>query len=158
MIVSWRNNFFLIIFLLLILFNVINCSLCIIDTGKYSYIKRIKNGNYIILSSTKIIFADSTLSSEIKVKNFDNEIYSSEEEIGSTSVAQFNLEDNGYILAILNNKLFIFSSDGDYLSETEISFINPRYLCPIIPISHSGNNYYFTLIYPKSENSDQFKK
>ena len=160
MILSWRINNFLPIFLLLIFFNNIHYSLCIIETGKYSYIKRIKNGNYIILSSTKIIFADSTLTSVIKVKNFDNEIYSSDEEIGSTSVAQFNLEDNGYIIAILNNKLFIFSYDGDYLSETEISFIYPKYSCPIIPISHSGNNYYFTLIYPNCENRAEimFKK
>ena len=40
-----------------------------IITGKYPYIKRINNGNYVIVSKTNITFADSTLSTVINSIN-----------------------------------------------------------------------------------------
>ena len=52
------NKKYIFIILLLKLLNY--CSL-VVQTGKYPYLKRLNNGNYIIISSTSIIFADNSL-------------------------------------------------------------------------------------------------
>ena len=108
----FSDNFLILLFFI----NLINNSFQVIETGASLYIKRLYNGNYIILSSTKIIFADSTLSTVIKEKAFGYEIFSLsslQDEVGSTTAVQFNLEDGGYIIAILKKKIFIFTIDGN---------------------------------------------
>ena len=127
-------------------------SLSSIETGNYPYLKRLNNGNYIILSSTKIIFADSTLTTSINEYNFGRDIYNSNEgNIGSTTVTQFNSTNDGYIIAVLNQELFIFSSNGAYMKNISIPFIFAKYTISVIPNHHSGNDYYFTLIYATTE-------
>ena len=103
----FSDNFLILLFFL----NLINYSFQVIETGAVPYIKRLYNGNYIILSSTKIIFADSTLSTIIKEKAFGYEIFSLsnlQNEVGSTTAVQFNLEDGGYIIAILKKNIYFY--------------------------------------------------
>ena len=146
------NNYDLIqfIFLSILFLNSFYYSISSIATGQYPYIKRLNNGNYMILSATKIIYADASLETELKTITFSKNIYGGPDDIGSTTIAQFKAEDNGYIIAILNKKIFIFSSKsskGDYLSETIDENIYAKYPCSVIPLSHSGNFYFFCLIY-----------
>ena len=108
----FSDNFLILLFFL----NLINYSFQVIETGAVPYIKRLYNGNYIILSSTKIIFADSTLSTIIKEKAFGYEIFSLsnlQNEVGSTTAVQFNLEDGGYIIALLKKKYIFLQMMGN---------------------------------------------
>ena len=132
-------------FLLFIISNILNNSFSVIDTGQYPYISRLKNGNYIILSSYKIIFADPTLTTELNVKYFTSLFYSLDYS-NSLAVAQYKIIDNGYIIALVYNKIFIFSSDGEFYSELEDSNIDSKTTCSIIPKNHIDNNYYFVII------------
>ena len=140
-------NSFQFIFLFILFLNLLYFSISSITTGEYPYIKRLNNRNYMILSATKIIYADASLETELKTITFSENIYGGPDDIGSTTIAQFKAEDNGYIIAILNKKIFIFSSKGDYLSETIDENIYAKYPCSVIPLSHSGNYYFFCLIY-----------
>ena len=141
--------------ILILLFILLNCFipiLSLIQTGKYPYIKRLNNGNYIILSSTNITFVDDSFTQIISTLNFDSDIFSTTENIQSTIVTQFKPEDNGYILAILYQTLYIFSPDGEYIKDIDLSlYINGKYSCSLIPNSHSVNNYFLTFIYALSD-------
>ena len=62
-----------------------------ISTGKYPYIKKLLNGNYILLSHSNIFFADETLQSQfniIPLNNIYGEDSNSIKNIASTTVSQ----------------------------------------------------------------------
>ena len=144
------------IYIIIIFFNFIYFSLNSISIGKYPYIKRLINGNYIILSNTKIAFTDSTLQTEINSIALDNIYGDKTDNIGSTTVSQFKENDGGYIIAILNQTLFIFSKTGIHQANTTISFINPINTCSVIPKNQLENNfYYFTIIYTYCESTGE---
>ena len=136
-----KNVSILYIFLLLIFFNCFYISINVIYTGEYPYIKRLLNGNYIVLSDTNITFTDGTLETQLNFYNFDNHIYgddNKETKVGSTIVSQFKFEDNEYIIAILNQQLFIFSSNGIYQNNINVSFINAKFLVLLYLIAMQG--------------------
>ena len=119
-------------------------------TGKYPYVKRLNNGNYIIVSSTNITFTDPTLKKALKNFNFQSEQYENIDHI-TTVVTQFPAEDNGLILVIVLDILYIFSSTGNYLNsiKTTIEYTNtPSF---IITNGHLNNIYNFTLIHSTGE-------
>ena len=60
------------IYMIIILLNLIYFSLNTISVGQYPYIKRLINGNYIVISDTKIVFADPTFQTEINSITLDN--------------------------------------------------------------------------------------
>ena len=128
-----------------------------ISTGKYPYIKKLLNGNYILLSHTNISFADETLQSQfniIPLNNIYGEDSNSIKNIASTTVSQFKEIYEGYIIAILNQELFIFSSSGIHQVNITIPFIDPTNTCSVIPNKNSGNNYYFTIIYAQCSDGE----
>ena len=146
-----KQSFLIILFIFLKRFN-ISCS--IIQTGKYPYVKRLNNGNYIILSGNNITFVDDSFTQIINTLNFDSNIFSATEDIESSIVSQFKAKDNGYVIAVLFTTLYIFSSNGEYIKDISLSsYINGKYSCSVVPNSHSGNNYVLTFIYALSDSS-----
>ncbi len=122
-------------------------------TGNYPYIKRLNNGNYISISSTKILFLDGNLDGEIYSYNFENCIYQKDSSLNedmstSTIVEQFSSKDKGLIVAIIENKIYIFYNDGRLISSQATDFIKENHFHSIIPINHIENDYYFWIIYP----------
>ena len=130
----------------LFLLNISFISTSDILTGKYPIIKRLNNGNYVIASITNITFADSTLSTVITTKSIVSEI-TQQDDIVSSNVVQFPAEHNGYVLVIIYKTLYIFSSDGEYLSEENTSIEKPKFPSFIIPNGSSSNNYIFVIIF-----------
>ena len=137
-------------FLLLILLTIFHFAINAISIGEFPYVKRLLNGNYIILSSGKICFADNTLQVEYKSYDIDTDGYQ-EDNITSSSVSQFKESDDGYIIAILFQTIFIFSPSGNHKCNTTKTFIIPKFATPIIPYKKSANNHYFTIIYGHRE-------
>ena len=83
--------------------------------GNNPYVKRLRSGDYIIISSTNITFFDENFSTVINSINFDNPIFSNTSNendidyvnIMSTTVEQFPKEDDSYIVVLVNKK-YIF--------------------------------------------------
>ena len=123
-----------------------------LSTGLYPYSKRLNNGYFILVSDTDITFTDSTLT-EVKNKK-DISVTLDEDNIGSTTVSQFPNEDSGYVLVILLQTLYIFSSNGNYLAQTGTSISNPKFTSFIMTKGHSNNEFYFTLIFGDCPNGD----
>lgn len=126
--------------------NFLYFSSSVIITGKYPIIKRLNNGNYVIASITNITFEDSTLSTIIKTRDIVFNI-TQQDEIGSSTVAQFPAEHNGYVLVIIYKTLYFFSSTGEYISEKLTSIEKQKFPSFIIPNGSSGNDYKFAVIY-----------
>ena len=146
--------FEIIIVILLIMINYTSS----IITGKYPYTKRLNNGNYVIVSSRNISFVDSTFSLVYSSKDFDSDMYTTDDELGSTTVSQFSANYNGYVIIILVKKLYIFSSIGEYLNEANTDIESAKFPCYIITHGRSYNNFYFTLIYgTKNDNTNDDK-
>ena len=140
---KFKYNFFLRIILLLIFID--NSSSSVI-TGKYPFTKRLNNGNYVIVSSRNITFVDPAFSIAYNSLNFESEILSNDDWLGSTLVSQFSASHGGYVVVILVKTLYIFSSIGEYLNEVNITLNSPKFFCHIITHANNGNNYYMTLI------------
>ena len=140
---KFKYNFFLRIILLLIFID--NSSSSVI-TGKYPFTKRLNNGNYVIVSSRNITFVDPAFSIAYNSLNFESEILSNDDWLGSTLVSQFSASHGGYVVVILVKTLYIFSSIGEYLNEVNITLNSPKFFCHIITHANNGNNYFMTLI------------
>ena len=141
----------ILIYIIFLIFLIDNPSLSII-TGKYSYTKRLNNGNYVIVSSRNITFVDPTFSIVYNSKNFDSEMYDSIDKLGSTTISQFSANHKGFVIVVLVTNIYVFSSNGEYLNETNINFNDPRYPCFIITHGYLEDNFFFTLIYANNNN------
>ena len=153
-----KSTFLVGLFFLLYFFGE---SFCLIQTGKFPYIKRLTNGNYILLSSRNITFADGSLSEVVNTLNFDIDKFSDFDDIYSSLITEFKVEEKGYVLAILKQQLYIFSANGDYIKDIDLSsYISGKYSCSLIPSSYSeNNNYIITLIYGEgSSGVDEYCK
>ena len=138
------SNLLYLLFLFSCLFYYSSAKLPI---GKYPLIKRLNNGNYIILSEVNIVFLDADLTTIINTIDFESYNFNSVHDIFSTTIDQFLKEDGDYIIAIIKSDLYILSQNGSLLNKTEnINLINPHSIYSIIPYGHSSNEFYFSII------------
>ena len=122
--------------------------------GDFPYVKRLNNGYYFIVSSKNIVICDSSMTTVINEINFNPPIYSSRDDTYSTSAEQFLSRDDEYLIAIIKQEIYIFSKNGEKLKNENITSINPKLVYSIVPYAHSGNDYYFVIIFAEKTNSD----
>ena len=158
------------IILLLLVFLAFNYNKCIkLPIGNNPYVKKLRSGHYMIVSSTNITFYDDTFDTIINSINFEQPIFSYElnysftsgrnqrefTNILSTTVEQFTKEDGNYIVALVNKTIYIFDKFerlilnkfvADY-----IDFSSPKSFS-IITYGHFENNYYFYILYTSGKN------
>ena len=143
-----KTNYSFQMIIIILFLKSIYYSFSSISIGKFPYVKRLNNGDYIIISSINIVFTHNTLTEQKKTYTFDSEIYWNLDELTSTTIVQFTPNDNGYILSIAYKSLYVFSSNEVLLKIINLSsIINGQYTISLIPSGHSQNNYYFSLIY-----------
>ena len=105
----FNNNYSFQLIIIILFLNNIYYSFSTFSIGRYPLVKRLNSGDYIIISSINIIFADDSLTEAKKTHTFGSDIYGTNlNNIGSTTFAQFKPLDNGYILAIAYKTLYIF--------------------------------------------------
>ena len=120
----------------------------------YPLSKRLNNGNYLLICSTGIYFYDSELQNKINSINTNT---CESECVHSTTYSQFLEEDDGYIIVFQNGINYIFSENGEYISNITISYFTLGKPYTIIAYEHSEHFYYFAIIYTNSVNI-YFKK
>ena len=86
-----------------------------ITIHNFPYTKKLNNENYIIISSGLITFSGPTLSYDFNLIEIDG-IYNNIDESYSTTVSQFSYEDNGYIIILIKNSIYVLSSEEYLLS------------------------------------------
>ena len=127
----------------------------------FPYSLTLLNQNILLVINDGIHFFDSNLENEDITKkiNFNSKI-EQENDFQKTSIAQFSSEDGGYIMVLALNKIYFFSSEGNFINNIDLSYyINANYYS-LVPykkennflhyiISHSNPEYNFTINYFK---------
>ena len=134
-------------FLLLNLFTIINSLLNL----KYPTAIKLNNGKLLVISQNSIVITDS-LYSEVLTYSY---YFTSEEKIydindlSKVSISQFN---DGYIIAVVINKTYVFNSEGVYqnkytLNETEVENIEELddIYYNLEPKEQRNNCYYYLI-------------
>ena len=140
---NYLKRFQIIFFIISFSIEYISC----FSIGDFPYAKRLNNGYYFIVSSTNIVISDSSITTVINNINFDSPIYSSRGETYSTTSEQFLSKDDEYLIAIIKQDIYIFSKNGEKIKNEYISSIDPSSVYSIVPYDHSGNEYYFAIVY-----------
>ena len=128
-----------------------------ITIHNFPYTKKLNSENYIIISSGLITFSGPTLSYDFNLIEIDD-IYNNIDESYSTTVSQFSYEDNGYIIILIKNSIYVLSSE-EYLlsSKKNINLIETNnYIYSIVPYGHSNHEYYFAIIYPDNKDNNLY--
>jgi len=110
----------------------------------------LSNENIFIINQTNIVIYDSTLNSKIStVLTFEEDEQIKDHKILSkTTISRFNSEDSGYIVCIINDKIFIFDGNGQvlYKSDNKIPELQGLYYT-LVPIKKdvNTNSYYYMI-------------
>ena len=158
------------IIILFLIFLAINLNLCTkLPIGNNPYVKKLRSGHYMIVSSTNITFYDDTFDTIINSINFEQPIFSYElnysftsgrnqrefTNILSTTIEQFTREDGNYIVALVNKTIYIFDKFERLILNKSVAnhtdFSSPKSFS-IIPYGHNEDNYYFYIIYTSGNN------
>ena len=125
----------------------------------YTHALSLTNGNIFIIHKNGVMVYNYNFTIILYSYNFDgNPIISSEEENNFTSIIQCDDDNNQYIVAIIKNNIYIFSSKGQYLFKKSNNFFkdfitNSIYIkYSILYYKYSGNIYYFIITYVDDNN------
>ena len=116
---------------------------------KYKYPKAITllNGNIFIIHKNGIDIYDSSLSTKITgVIIFDKNETILYDNLSLITFTSFTESDNGYIIGIINNKIYIFDKEGTnkYISQEILEELKGEYYT-LIPIKKENNIYYYMI-------------
>ena len=105
----------------------------------------LNNGNIFIIHKTGITICDSSFSNIIRyVKNFttESEQISSEEKLSKVSISKFN---DGYIVSIIINKVYIFDKTGIMKTNKDLSYTNDNLYFSLTAYKYDIDYYYFLI-------------
>ena len=145
-----------------IFFSIFQCNLC--ENSKFAFPKSITllNGNIFIIHKTGIQIYDSSLTNLTKtIRTFNSEEEISEiAKLGKVSITRFNQDDNGLIICMIINKIYIFDYKGDELyveNDSEIIelFANVNYF-DLTTIKREEEKYIYQVGFIKSFKANLF--
>ena len=134
---------YLYIFIFIIFYFKLSFSLFI---SEYIHISiKLENENFLLITrnSNRYYIVDSSLTKIIQI-NSDNNYYGW---CNNEIVEYFSKEDEGYILLLSCNRIYVFSKEGYYLTYINLHYDPDEYDFSIIPYKHEENIYYFYHIY-----------
>ena len=115
----------------------------------YKYLKAITllNGNIFMINENGIDIYDPSLSTKITgVLAFDKDEKIIYDDLSLITFTSFTESDNGYIICIINNKIYIFDKEGTskYISQEILEELQGEYYT-LIPIKKENNIYYYMI-------------
>ena len=114
---------------------------------KYPKAITLLNGNLFIIHENGIDIYDSSLSTKIaEVITFDKGEKIMYNNLSLITFASFTESENGYIISIINNKIYIFDKEGTskYISQEILEELQGEYYT-LIPIKKENNIYYYMI-------------
>ena len=139
---SFTNNLLFLVILFSLDFSLTFASINFV----YPYALTLKNGNIFVVHKTGITICDSSYSTSIDIIIFSStEQISSEDVLSKVSISQF---DDGYIVAVLINYIYIFDTNGNFKFKGEgiFSYSPPNDMYYSITPHHISNDKYYYLI------------
>ena len=155
------SNYYLKIFVFLIfLFNLFGLiALNNLDSLDYTHSLSLINGNIFIIHRNGVMVFNYNFTIILYDYNFNGEILIlSDKENNLTSLIQCSDNVNQYVIAIIYNKIYIFSSRGEYLFHLTNNFFSDYSFDNLIYFSYTflfyrydSSNYYFILGFVNNE-------
>ena len=110
------------------------------------------NGNYFIIHKNGIDIYDSSFTKKLKtILSFDHN-----ETISNFAISNFNDNDNDIIVNIINNKIYIFNTEGENIySSNKISLLNGKNYS-IITLKKIHNEFHYMINFIGEKNEIQF--
>ena len=140
-------NFKLIISLILCFFYYIKTDISLNQQAKFPISLTLHDDNILLITESKIIFYDYSLTSIIKSYNLsESEIASNFQETFKTMACQYPQEYKSYILVFVKDQLYFFDKDGNKKAkENFTSLFKDQPYYEIIPIKNNENNLYYII-------------
>ena len=143
-------NKFIILFKSLIFILIFHNNIC--ENSRFTYPKSITllNGNIFIIHQDGIEIYDSSLTNKIEtIKSFnENEKITTQNYLEKITISRFNENDNGLIICIIINKIYIFAFNGEQLYEennSDIINIFQGNFYDLTPIKRDGDKYIYSV-------------
>ena len=121
----------------------------------YPYVKRINTGYYVIVDMSGLYLADTNLN--INKSHTGIYPYSEPDNTNSQSLAQFPVEDEGYILIMRNFLLYLYtrnlvstSNIQKYKQGSSEKQFNFKYEYNIFPYKHENDNFCAWVVFPEN--------
>ena len=115
----------------------------------------LSNGDFFIIHQTGIDIFDSNLTNKKStiITFEDDDKIKNDTFLSKTTISRYKSEDNGYILSIINDKIFIFNSSGQllYQSENKIPELKGLYYT-LVPIKRETNAYHYMIGFIDNKN------
>ena len=142
-IIFFRKFFILYSFLIIFSYFILIKSETDFD---YHRKKRLNNGNYLVMTTQGIYLYKENFSTKIGLIIFESRLIESNSGMYTSDIEQFSTEDNGYIICLIKNEIYFLSKKGDLLSHITLDYIKEGNTYNIIPIGHSNNEFYYSII------------
>ena len=144
-----------------IFFSIFQLNLC--NNSRFTYPKSITllNGNIFIIHQKGIEIYDSSFTKlEQTIRTFtEEEKISDTIKLGKVSITRFNQNDNGLIICMIINKIYIFNYKGEELfvenSGEIIGLFNGNYY-DLTPIKRNGEKYIYQIGFINSNKANLF--
>jgi hypothetical protein len=133
---------------LIILFFCLNYYIYCINELDYYKKKRLNNGNYFILSTQGLYLYNEDFNAKVGLVVFNSSQFTSHADITSSDIAQFSKDDNGYIICLVKDELYVLSKSGTYLNHITVDFVIREFTYRIVPYGKNNNEYYFAIFFP----------
>ena len=122
------------------------------DIKLYPSILTLLNQRLILVANEGIHFYDSNLENEETEKLIPLNITTNEENY-KTALAQFSEDNDGYILILVKNIIYIFQPDGKFIFSLDLSdYLDGSYYC-ITPYKKIDNNLHYIISYSNLVNN-----
>lgn len=126
-------------------------------TYKYPNAITLLNGNIFLIHENGIDIYDSSLSKKLTgVITFDKDEKILFDDLSLITLTSFTESDNGYIIGIINNKIYIFDKEGTskYISQEILEILLGDYYT-LIPLKKENNIYYYMIGFINQDQSIQ---
>ena len=122
----------------------------------YPSVLSLYNGGLVVIQNDGIHFFDSNKTEENTKKIIFEIPISSKIESEKISMSQFPKEEGGYILILINDKIYIFKRDGIILEILNIKEMNDVKDVKLIPYKKEKNNLLYIISYKKPNSKKRF--
>ena len=150
-----KNNFFIFLFKSLILLSILG-QYNFRPSFLYSNAITLLNGNIFIIHKSGVDIYDESLTKKIKsIITFNEEEIVTKDIYAKKIISKLDEKNIEYITCIINNKIYIFNSEGEklYYSNSKLtSFQEKNFL--LIPIKIINNIYYYMISYINENNNN----
>ena len=142
------------LFVFLILISYIYYCFCYNKKTDFDYPikKRLNNGNYIVMTAQGIYLYDEEFKIKMEVFIYADRLLEDNIFLFSNDIVQFWTEDDGYIICLIQQQLYILSKNCIFVGYLGLDYFKFAVGRKVVPYKHIDNKFYFSIISIENQN------